>query len=84
MDVIKLVRNKYQYADTNYLSDVVDIFINSRLFLNINEKFHGHAPLSPIELNYNLTQYYKEKSVCIYGCQCGESGCDPILVNIDV
>ena len=84
MDVIRFELNKYKYEYSKGMSNVVDIYINDILFINLNKRFHIHAPLSPGELYYNLYEYYKETSVCIYGCLCGESGCDPILVNVDV
>ena len=84
MDVIKFQFNHYKYGPDKVSSGVVDIYINGKLFLDINERFNGHAPITPSDLYENLTKCYKDDVVYIYGCGCGCPECDPIYVNVEV
>ena len=66
MDVIKFQFNRYKYDQDKVESGVVDIYVNDKLFLDINERFKGHAPITPSALYENLTECYKEGSVYIW------------------
>ncbi len=60
MDVIKFQFNHYKYGSDKVSSGVVDIYINGKLFLDLNERFKGHAPITPSDLYENLTKRYKD------------------------
>ena len=41
-------------------------YINGKLFLDLNERFKGHAPITPSDLYENLTKCYKDDVVYIW------------------
>ena len=86
MDTIEFKLNHFRYGPYNYDLPVVDIFINHQDFLPVVEKYENntHAQILPEELYKNLTEYYKEDPVYVFGCGCSVPECSPVEVNIDI
>ena len=91
MDTIEFKKGRQQYANDEKFTDVVEIFINGKNFLDNIHSYEencgingGHAPITFSELYDSLAELYKEDSVPIYGCGCGYIDCCPIYISIDV
>ena len=93
MDIIEFKFDTYQYGPDDFESDVVDIFINGKDFMQTIRNFfnESYTSIRVMDMYDNLTKYYKDESeygedqfVFIYDCGCGCDGCDPFCVYIDV
>ena len=86
MDTIEFKFTKFKYGADGFKSDVVDIFVNGKNFLQTVQAFDdtSYCPVRPYDLYLDLIKYYKEDFVFIYDCICGCDGCHPFCVWIDV
>jgi len=91
MDTIEFKLTYVSYANNDYLSSAVDIFINGENLLPRIHEFEKsvgcnrrHKPLWAKDLYESLYEDYKTDSVPIYGCTCGDIDCSAIYISVEV
>lgn len=91
MDTIEFRLTYFEYGADGYSSSAANIFINGENLLPRIHEFEdsvgcngGHAPIWIQELHRNLSENYKDGSIPIYCCVCGDIDCCAIYISVEV
>lgn len=85
MDKIEFKFSTFRYGHDDFDSDVVEIFVNGKNFLDTVKIFDKwYAPIIPEYLYTDLIESHTDEPIFVYDCGCGCSGCGPFCVFVDV